>query len=261
MPKNFLHLLDTIRRFGAGGHPEGDTKDVKAQGGHAAGDFYRPGGGDHSEKILPDGGAGGLCHAVRRRHGADHGPAGGHHRPGPGDRRGRGLKKGNAAEAGQQTAGAGRDRAQRDRGRAGREGLYPGDPGGVRGNHRPGGGADHLRGRRHRRGGHPEPGAAGEIRRYGAQAGADGGGISWKTDGKLAKRLTLQENRATMGFNRIDVRIEVRDSSVPGNHGWAAVFRKRGNRRRISGPPMAVSWDDAEYAAYCHVCGALSRGK
>lgn len=120
---------------------------------------------------------------------------------------------------------------------------------------------DHLRGRRHRRGGYPEPGAAGEIRRYGAQAGADGGGISWKTDGKLAKRLTLQGNRVTMGFNRIDVRIEVRDSSVPGNHGWAAVFRKRGNRRRISGPPMAVSWDDAEYAAYCHVCGALSRGK
>lgn len=41
------------RRFGAGGHPEGDTKDVKAQGGHAAGDFYRPGGEIILKKYSP----------------------------------------------------------------------------------------------------------------------------------------------------------------------------------------------------------------
>ncbi len=59
--------------------------------------------------------------------------------------------------------------------------------------------------------------------------------------------------------------IEVRNSRVSGNQyiihtgGWAAVFLRKGISPKDLTPVRNVRfWDDAEHAAYCHKCGALS---
>ena len=56
--------------------PKEVPKDAADPGGHAAGDFYRPGGRDHPEKIFAHRGAGGFRRAVCGVTGPDHGADG-----------------------------------------------------------------------------------------------------------------------------------------------------------------------------------------
>jgi len=52
--------------------------------------------------------------------------------------------------------------------------------------------------------------------------------------------------------------IEARDLSVPSERCGREADRRERKYRRRSRNPNPGFWDDAEDAAYCHTCGALS---
>ena len=62
--KKFLHLIDTIRRAGKGGHTQGDTTHAANSRGGPAGDIHRPGRRRDTEKILSHRWTGRLCPGI-----------------------------------------------------------------------------------------------------------------------------------------------------------------------------------------------------
>ena len=184
-----MYLIDTIRRPGPGGDPQGDSPHPADQGRLPAGNLYRRRRRGGLPQILPDGGADGFFRPAVRDAVPHLRPGGGHYRPGPLHRGGGPAPEGGAVPHRLRRPGPGDGEAA----------DLSAPPGGTPAAPAGGGGDGLLAG--HRRP-HTVPGGraglravhrprgTGRGRRGGVQAGPIRGRLSGAADGKLKKRLS-----------------------------------------------------------------------